>query len=75
MDDDFEIDGATGGLMRNGEVIAKYTLTDGKYTVFPVAPSVASVPHGVSKTLMGAFNEFAHNCRRIEEVKQALGLN
>ena len=75
MDDDFKVDDVTGGLMRNGEVIARYTLSDGKYTVFPVAPSVASVPNGVSMTLGGAFNEFAHNCRRIEEVKQALGLN
>ena len=61
--EDFEYDAVSGCLMRNGEVIAKHTLSDGQYTVFPVAPFVANVPNATSNSLMAAFNEFARNCR------------
>ena len=73
--DDFEIDAVSGCLLRNGEVIAKHTFEVGRYTVVPVASSVANMPSVTSESLMDAFNQFARNCRQIDEVKKALKLD
>ena len=64
-----EIDAVCACLMRDGEVIAKHRFSDGQYTVFPVAPSLACLPNTTSDSLMAAFEEFASYCRQIEKVR------
>ena len=72
---DFEHDHVSGCLLLDDEVIANYTVEDGRYTVVPVASSVAAnMPSVTSESLMDAFNQFAHNYRVIVRAKRAAGV-
>ena len=72
---DFDYDAVDGRLMRDGETVAKYTLSDGRYTVFTVAPFLSHIPNTSSDSLKQAFQDFADSCRADEKAKARLNLS
>ena len=72
---DFIYEAVGGCLVHDGETVAEYTLSDGRFTVFPVAPFLSHIQSTSSDSVMQAFQAFAENCRADEKAKARLNLS